>query len=348
VRFDLNRLDVVGTPAIVTEGVRVELGGAIQYAISDDGTLVYVPGTGVNVPASTLAWVDRSGREELLKAPPRPYYTVRVSPDGTRAAADIRDQDNDIWIWNFERQTLTRLTFDPGYDMYPTWAADGQRVAFASGREQMLSPFWQAADGTGTAQRLATPTDPLDQLSMSPDGKRMVLRNLTAGNGEDIVMLSMEGERRLEPLIHTPFRERNAEISPDGRWIAYQSDESGGFQVYVRPFPAVDSGRWQVSTTGGQKPFWNRNGRELFYIANDLSLMSVPVQPGAPFNFGNAARLFDTSPYNVGAVVARTVDVSPDGKRFLMVKSLKQEETVAQINVVLNWFSELKQRVATR
>jgi serine/threonine-protein kinase len=227
------------------------------------------------------------------------------------------------------------------------WAA--QRVAFASTREQMLSPFWQAADGTGTAQRLATPTTPLDQPSLSPDGKRMVLRNLVAGLGEDIVMLSMEGERRIEPLIHTPFRERNAEISSDGRWIAYQSNESGGDQIYVRPFPAVDSGRWQVSTTGGQKPFWARNGRELFYTANDGSLMSVPIQePDAAFNFGNAVRLFDTSPYNGAGLIGRTVDVSPDGKRFLMVKSLKEEETLAQINVVLNWQEELKRLVPTR
>jgi serine/threonine-protein kinase len=229
--------------------------------------------------------------------------------------------------------------------MYPIWAAEGQRLAFASGREQVVSPFWQAADGTGTAQRLAIPMTPLDQASLSPDGKRMVLRNLSGAAGEDIVMLSMEGEHRIEPLIHTPFRERNAEISPDGRWIAYQSDESGGFQVYVRPFPAVDNGRWQVSTTGGGKPFWNRNGRELFYTSNDGSLMSVPLQPGATFNFGNAARLFDTSPYTGVGIAGRSVDVSPDGKRFLMVKSVKQEETIAQINVVLNWFEELKQKV---
>jgi serine/threonine-protein kinase len=173
----------------------------------------------------------------------------------------------------------------------------------------------------------------------------MVLRNLTPGNGEDIVMLSMEGERHIEPLIHSPFRERNAEISPDGRWIAYQSNESGVDQVYVRPFPAVDSGRWQVSTNGGQKPFWARNGRELFYIANDGSLMSVPIQAGTVFNFGNPARLFDASPYIGNGLVGRTLDVSPDGRRFLMIKSLKQEETTAQINVVLNWTEELKQKV---
>ena len=118
--------------------------------------------------------------------------------------------------------------------------------------------------------------------------------------------------------------------------------------MYVRPFPAVDSGRWQVSTTGGQKPFWARNGRELFYInvaTDSNSLMSVPIQSGAAFNFGNPVRLIDTSPYNVAGLIARTVDVSPDGKRFLMVKSVKQEETVAQINVVLNRFTELKQKV---
>jgi serine/threonine-protein kinase len=170
------------------------------------------------------------------------------------------------------------------------------------------------------------------------------MRTFPGGTNEDIIAISLDTNRRVEPLIHTPFRERNAEISPDGRWFAYQANESGVDQLYVRPFPAVESGKWQVSTAGGAKPLWARNGREMFYIAGNGALMAAPLGLGTTFTFGTAMRLFDTTTYVSAGVQGRSFDVSPDGRRFVFVKNIEQR-TAAQINVVLNWFTELKQKV---
>ena len=160
-------------------------------------------------------------------------------------------------------------------------------------------------------------------------------------------MLSLDGEHRIEPLLHTRFRERNAEIAPDGRWIAYQSNESGVDQVYVQPFPGVDAGRWQVSSAGGVKPLWAPSGRELFYLASGGALMSVPIQPGPAFTFGNPTRLLDTSAFANPGAPGRNWDVAPDGQRFLIIKGAEQPQIAPQINVVLNWQEELKRLVPT-
>jgi serine/threonine-protein kinase len=348
VGFDVDRLQVLGTPVPVVEGIRVEGGGAVQFAIADDGTFVYLPGGVRTAASSTLAWVDRAGHEEpIANVPVRAYLYPRVSPDGTRVALDVRDQENDVWIWDFGRRTLARLTFDPTFDMYPLWSSDGRRIVFSSEREKVSAPFRQAADGTGAPERLATTSTGLDQGSLSADGKWLVMRS--EDNADDIVALSLDGTRPVLPLIHTRFRERNPEISPDGRWIAYQSNESGMDQVYVRPFPAVEGGRWQVSSgAGGFAPVWARNGQELFYLAPGVrSLMSVPIQPGSVFAFGNATQLMDMSPY-IATVPGRNFDVSPDGRKFLVIKNAEQQQTAAQINVVLNWFDELTQKVPVR
>jgi serine/threonine-protein kinase len=261
-------------------------------------------------------------------------------------AVDSRDQEADIWTWDFARPTLTRLTFDPSVDSYPAWMPDGRRLVFSSLREKIDAPYSQAADGIGTAERLVTDRWELDQASVSPDGKRLVLRARSTETGEDIVMLSLDGARRVESLLRTKFRERNAEISPDGRWLAYQSDESGSYEVYVRPFPQVESGRWQVSSSGGTRPLWNRNGRELLYVSADSMLMSVPVQLlGTTFGYGSATRVVDLSEYNIGTE-GRGFDISPDGRRFLVTRNDEAEPGGrAEINVVLNWTEELKRLV---
>jgi eukaryotic-like serine/threonine-protein kinase len=344
VPFDIERLAAEGTPVPVVEGIRVEAGGAVQYVVAGDGTLAYVPGSvGANA-TNRLIWVDRTGHEQPLMAPTRNYGYPRLSPDGTRFAVDIREDQDDVWVGEFARGTLTRLTFDSAVDLYAQWTNDGSRLIFSSARPRTLAPFRQAADGTGKPEQLATSVTPLDQNSLSADGKWLVMRTITAAANEDIMVMALDGNRRVEALIHTPFRERNPEISPDGHWIAYQSNESGTDQVYVRPFPEVDSGRWQVSTVGGTKPLWARNSREIFFVASDGGFMSVPVQAGATFTFGNATRLFDTTPYLVTSFQGRSFDVSPDGRRFLMLKNIEQP-IAAQINVIVNWFTELKQKV---
>ncbi len=349
VAFDLDRLQVRGTPVPVVERVVMKtISGAANFSLARDGSLVYLAGDPQG--ARTLVWVDRQGREDPIPAPPRNYVIPRLSPDGRRVALDVRDQENDIWIWAFAGQTLTRLTFDPSLDQFPVWTPNGARVVFSSGSPANL--FWRAADGTGAAERLAeAPTEMLGH-SFSPDGTRLVVRQLNPKTGFDLSLLlslpSLAGgpgrgpTRDARPLLATPFNELNAEVSPDGAWLAYQSNASGIDEIYVRPFPDVEQGRWQVSTGGGRTPLWARRGRELFYLAPDGKLMAVPIQPGPSFTRGNAAVVVDRVYFS--AAVGRSHDVSPDGTRFLMIKDAAAS-TATQLVVVLNFFEELKRLV---
>ncbi|MBI3403251.1 MAG: PD40 domain-containing protein [Acidobacteria bacterium] len=259
--------------------------GAVDFSVSRNGSLAYISGDAQG--ALTLVWVDRGGHEEPVGAPPRSYVYLRLSPDGQRVALDIRDQENDVWIWDFARRVLTRLTTDPSLDQFPIWTPDGRRIVFASSRAGAPNLLWQAADGTGGVERLTTSQGVQYPWAFTPDGKSLVIRDTDPTTLMDVSVISMEGNHSSKPLIRTPFNEQNAEISPDGRWIAYQSNESSQEQVHVRPFPAVEAGHWQVSTGGGTRPVWARNGRELFYVDPRGRIMTVPVQGGSSFIAGN-------------------------------------------------------------
>ena len=336
VAFDSTRLEVVGSPVLVEQAVA---SGVARFAVTDSGSLAYVP-SGATAPRK-MVWIDRAGREETVAAPPRGYTYPRVSPDGTRAAIDVRDEGIDIWVWAFDRETLTRLTFDPAQDEYPVWTHDGARILFASFRDQSWGVFSQAADGSGVAQRVGTGPDEIDPLTLSPDSQRLVGRMQG-----DLVALTMNGSAEPAALMQTRFAEPNADISPDGRWIAYQSDESGRSEIYVRPFPAVDSGLWQLSTTGGTHPLWAKSGRELFYLASP-GLMSIPIQSGANFASGNARVIVKNAAdtYWVSSV-GRSYDVAPDGERFLMLKEERQNS--GAIHVVKNWHTQLDRLLQAR
>lgn len=351
VPFDPDRLQLTGNAVPVAEGVMTDgPSGAAEFALSADGSLVYVAGANPGVRRS-LMWVDRDGREEPLDVPPRAYTSPRISPDGTKVALNLRDEENDIWIWDFARETLTRLTFDPGQDRFPLWSPDGRRIAFSSQRDKSRgNPFWQAADGTGTAERLAESDRQVFPTSFSPDGTRILVFGDAPGNpdDDDVSVVNPQGEARATPLLHTMFREQSAEVSPDGRWLAYTSNESGRDEVYVRPFPDVEKGRWQVSTGGGAWATWARNGRELFF-RNGAALMAVPVQTDQGFAAGNPKVVFEgqyATPQG-----GRPYDVSPDGRRFLMIKegaATGDAAPQAQIILVQHWLEELKRLVPTR
>ena len=234
----------------------------------------------------TLVWVDRQGHEEAIKAAPaRSYLYPRLSPDGTRLALEVRDQQNDVWVWNFSRETLTRITSDPGVDQAPTWMPDGLRLVFTSTHAGGVgSLYWQAADGTGIPERLTESPNYQRASAVSSDGTRIVFSESASRTATDVMMLTLGKDRRVQPLIQGPLVERNGEISPDGRWLAYESNDSGQLQVFVRPFPDINKGKIQVSTAGGVQPLWARNGQELFYLAPGGALMSVPcsVVPRGP------------------------------------------------------------------
>jgi Tol biopolymer transport system component len=361
VRFDLGRLEVMSDSAPVVDDVWMNRDTAANYAVSRTGTLVYVPASGVQSPRS-LVWVDRKGQETPIKAPPRLYDEPRLSPDGTRVALALNDQERDVWIWDFARETLTRLTFDPGVDDSPVWTPDGQRIVFGSERAGVSNLFIQASDGTGVAERLTTGADPQQPSFVAPDETGVVGWVLAPKTRGDIVWFllknsaspsgssSVSGVRlsRVEPLVQTTAIEFNAAISPDGRYMAYQSNGSGREGIYVKPFPRVnDGGPWQVSADGGTRPVWARNGRELFYVDLANMLTAVPVQTSRrTFAAGNAAKLFET-PRAASLTSVRDYDVAPNGQRFLMIKenaARDQKATIGMV-VVLNWFEVLKAKL---
>ncbi|MBN1571305.1 MAG: serine/threonine-protein kinase [Acidobacteria bacterium] len=357
--FDLNTLQA-GKPVQVVDGLfRVGHQYMPQYSISSSGALLYVPKAATAATLGrTLVWVDRHGNEEPIETQPNLYGSLRISPDGTRVALSAEiDGNTDIWILDLARNnTLRRLTFDKGADGIPLWSRDGQRIAFSSNRQSGISVYWKAADGTGKDEAVAgtaVPATATYPLSWSRDGKTLVLmENFTTAGVYDygIGALVIEGDRKYKPLLKEKYHEFQPQISPNGRWMAYVSNESGQAQIYVRPFPDVDSGRWQVSTTGGNSPLWSRDGQELFYRNGNAAIaVAVKTEPsfdivGTPQPLFRGAYLSQPRRLVNAALQPYLWDVSPDGKRFLMMKEAGTTAST-RINIVLNWFEELKQRV---
>jgi eukaryotic-like serine/threonine-protein kinase len=346
VPFDPDKCEVMGDSVPIVEGV-FQLSSP-QYAVSDSGALVYIPGTSSSADAArTLVWVDRNGKEEPLSAPINNYSAPRISPDGTRVALTVgNDQDADIWIFDVVRKIPTRLTFDKGADHHPLWSPDGKQIIFASNREGRWSLYSKAADGTGAIDKLGSMSVPdIRSLSWSGHGNSVVFEEASGGDTVyDIAALSMDGARERKPLLQGNFVEANPQISPDGKWMAYLSNETGDMEIYVRPFPDVNRGKWQVSTNGGQEPRWSSNGRELFYRSGD-AMMAVAVETKPTFKAGVPETLFQDTYYSS---YGHNWDISPDGKRFLMVKgtnAASESAMLQRFNIVLNWFEELKQRV---
>jgi eukaryotic-like serine/threonine-protein kinase len=354
VRFDPIRLEIFGDAVTLGERVMMKGTGASNYALSNVGTLVYIPhGThaDTNKPRS-LVWVDRNGHEQPIRAPRRPYGIPRLSPDGTRLAMDIADSNVDIWLWDFARETLDRLTSDPSVDSMAVWTPDGQRIIFMSNRAGVLNLYSQAANGTGAVDRLTTSGTPQWPTSIAPDAMRLVAFDLAGAIVlSRVTNLAQRSEHEqsgpappARASIEARFKGGFAEISPNGRYVAYQSDESGRDEVYVRSFPQVDNGRWQLSTSGATRPAWARSGRVLFYLDAAGMLTSLPVSTsGQTFWAGRPTKILDTKYPQPNP--SRHYDVSADGKRFLMLKDTPVDDrsaTSASMVVVENWFEELK------
>jgi Tol biopolymer transport system component len=352
VPFDLEKQAVAGGPVQIVEGV-----GANQYAIAESGTLVYVPAASSVASESgrTLMWVDREGKEEALPAPPNYYQTPKISPDGKQVAlAMSTDGISQIYIWDLAGETIRRLTFDKASNFKPIWTPDSKRIVFASNGDGINGIYWKAADGTGKAQKLNSAADlNLRPYSCSSDGKTLAIEESNSSFTQyDITALSLEGDHTRRPLLHEEYIEGQPDISPDGKYIAYVSMESGGLEIYVRPFPDVSNGKWQLLTGGGTFPMWSPDGRELFYSRNG-AFMAVPVDTKSTFNWGKPRMLFQKM-YVPADAEGPAWDIGPDGKRFLMIKQPVPTDTAAaaagpsRINIVLNWLEELKQRAPTK
>ncbi len=353
--FDLGRLEITGPPAPIVEDVWTSRGilGA-QFDFSQTGTLVYAPG-GESGDEVSIFWMDSKGKTEPLLNTPGDYYGPRFSPDGKGLALDIEDENGvDVWIYELERETLSRLTFDEGYDRFPVWTPDGQRVTFASDRHGGVpNIYWKRADGSGEIVRLTTSTNHQEPWSWSPDSRFLAFMEINPQTKRDIWMLPMEedGAGGVKPgqptvFLNTPFSEKAPTFSPDGRWLAYSSLESGRREVYVRPFPGP-GGRWQISTGGGLFPTWSENGRELFYRTLDSRIKVVTYSvEGDSFRAGTP-RLWSERQFTYREVFLN-FDLHPDGKRFAVLKGA--EDTAAQevthVNLILNWFEEVRRRVA--
>jgi Tol biopolymer transport system component len=345
VRFDPEHLKVLSDPVPVMEGVRTASSGAAYFALTKTGTLLYVPGE-VPEEERSLVWFNRRGEADPISAPPRSYANPRLSPDDGRVALDVRDGNQDIWIWSFARQTLERVTFDPATDQSPIWTKDGRRIVFASARGGVSNLYAQAADGTGTAERWTMSENVHVPMWISTDALSLLFIEVATTTGPDLMLLRRNGtDSRTAPLLRTSFAEGGSDVSPDGRWIAYQSNEGGRNQIYVRPFPNVDEGRWQISVGGGTRPVWGKDGKELFFLDAAQGLITVPVQTTPTFAAGQPTKLFDPTAF-VG-LPGRSYDVSRDSQRFLVVTSGASGDksaTPASLVVVLHWVEELRSR----
>jgi serine/threonine-protein kinase len=343
VPFDLDRLEVTGNPVPVLDGVVTHESGSAAFSLAPNGTLVYMTG-GSTDPFGTLVWVDHEGREEPLMADRQLYRQQRLSPDGQRLALKVGStSDNDIWVYDLLRGTTSRLTFDPADNDSPFWTPDGQRVVFSSDRDGG-GLYSKAANGTGQVESLLTGQDSVFGYFFSPDGDRLVFGR--RGEGWDIHVLSTE-DGTTQALIEGPGDQEFPSISPDGRWIAYDSNESGRKEVYVRPFPEVGSGKWQISRSIGVEPRWGPQGKEIFFLSPDNTMMAVTIESASGFSAGIPRVLFSTDGY---VVRYNKYSVSPDGQRFLMFKSVGASGDAADqmsLVVVENWFEELKRLAPT-
>jgi eukaryotic-like serine/threonine-protein kinase len=328
VAFDAQRLEVTGAAVPLIQGV---LPG--QFSLSSTGTLIYVPGSVRS--QLKLVWVDRNGMEQPVNAPPHNYVLPKVSPDGKRVAAGIEEGDSQIWV--IGRDALTRLTFEGNSNVDPVWTPDGKRIVFKGTGNRL---FWQAADGSGVAEALTSSALSTNNVpgSWSPDGQDLAFTQ-DYPPIRNIWILPLK-DRKPQRFVQSPSYETAPRFSPDGHWIAYDSRESGRDEIYIRPYPGP-GGKWQVSPEGGTEPVWNPKGRELFYRAGN-KMMAVAVTTEPTFSAAKPKMLFE-GPYVPTPRSFPDYDVSPDGQHFLMLKP--SEQALAQINVVLNWFEELKQKV---
>jgi Tol biopolymer transport system component len=303
--------------------------------VSQAGTLVYQAGGSVR---SQLLWFDRAGRQIGTLGDPGDYGDVELSPDGTRAAVSLRDRATnalDLWLVDAARGLRTRFTFDPANEIRPIWSPDGTNIVFSSNRRGANDLYQKPSNGVGGEEILLQTEEGEQTQSWSTDGRYLLYYS---GNPPDVWVLPLFGDRKPFPYLQTPAGEVGAKLSPDGRWVAYSSNEAGRQEIYIASFPKAD-GKWQVSTAGGSFSRWRRDGSELFFLDPGNKLMSAQVSvEGVAIKVGKVQPL-----QQIRANVAQrsSYDVSPDGQRFL-INTVIEDATGEELSLVVNWTSLLK------
>jgi Tol biopolymer transport system component len=349
VPFDLDRLEVRGTPVPVVEDVAYStFDGSAQFDFSQNGMFVYRSGAGALEHLVTVQWLDAAGRVQPLLTKPGVYGRPSVAPDGNRLAMQL---GGDAWVYEPQRETMTRVTFNGGVSSGPIWSPDGRFLVFAAPG----GLYWTRSDGASKPQPLSESKNVQIAYSFAPNGKRFAFMEFSPATGYDLSTIPLENDTaglrpgKPEFFLQTPANERQDSFSPDGRWLAYSSDESGTYQVYVRAFPDK-GGKWQISNGGGVFPIFARNNRDLFYRTEDNQVMAVAYTVKDDVFVAEKPRVFSEKRLaNIGA--NSNYDVAPDGKRIaaLMPAEVPQGQQ-AETHVIFleNFFDELRRRVPAR
>jgi Tol biopolymer transport system component len=329
-------LRIAGPAFPVAEHVTSSIGFSAKFTASQTGMLAFYSG-GSLVGESALTWYDRSGNVTGTVGPPSIRLRPAISPRGDILAEDRINSANglDLWLHSMDGKTDSRLTFDQS-SSFPVWSPDGSRILFQSYRPDGSASICQkSSTGTGKEECFLQMQGNTIPTSWSHDSRLAVFFNVSKQTGYDLWVLPLTRDRKPYPFLQTPANEWNGRLSPDSHWLAYQSDEAGTYEIYVIAFPGQE-GKWQISTQGGSRPLWSRDGKELFYIAADQKMMAVSVKTGAGFEHGTPAPLFETRTWAL-----QGYDVSSDGKRFLMVSPGGQDSS-ASMNVMVNWQAGLR------
>jgi serine/threonine-protein kinase len=353
-RFDLSSLERVGESVPVLQDVAGGgfWTGAAQFAVSETGTIAYVPGSNAALP---VQWINETGTVQPLRSTPANWADPAFSPDGRQIAMDISDgRQSDIWIYDWAADAATRLTLDPGTDFKPVWTPDGSRIAYTSTRGAgNFGIYWQRADGTGDVQRLSEGSNGQVSGAWHPTQRHLAVTELHPDTSFDIVMIPIEGDEasgwkpgKQSAFIATPAVEIEPVFSPDGKWLAYFSNESGRFEVYVRPFPGP-GGTWQVSTGGGTFPTWSRTRPELLYATLDRRIMAARYTvPGGSFRVAPPRLWTNVQHQLLGPVVNRNFDLHPDGTRVALAQVPDVRASNAdKVVMSFNFFDELRRLV---
>jgi eukaryotic-like serine/threonine-protein kinase len=344
--FDAKSLTVRSMPSPVLAGVVTQnLTGGVNITIAHDGTFVYNAGEST-APVAGLSLIDRKGDRSPITDEERPFMTVAESPDGARLAVTKLPEDGgpnaSVWLYDIERRTLSRLSFNEGISAFPQWSANGARVVYAAG-SGVVNLFTKRSDGAGTAQRLLTSDNAQYPSDWADHANIIVYNEESTETSWNILVLDLDQEDpQPQVFLRTPFYEGNAKFSPDGRWLAYDSDESGKQEVYVRPFPGP-GGRWQVSTGGGEAPFWNNDGSELYYL-NDERVMGATISTtGEALSIGRASLLFEYKLSRFAGSSLDHIEMAADGEHFVALTQSDDQlnAKVHSLTFVFNWFTEL-------